>query len=237
MKKRRNLLFKLGIGGLLISGIITACAMAKKNENGNVGILALLAAATSTIGPITPTLKAEGGNFQITLSWDTNAGAESYNLYHSTATGVTIQSGTKIASVNSPFVHTGQANAVSRSYILTAVRGGQEGPASNVQTAMAGQCGNGDIQTYAGEACDDGNTTDDNNGCSTTCKRVGFCGDSIRQNLFEACEVGGVNSPACDSDCTAPVCGDGIRNAPNGEVCDDGNVANGDGCNSTCSGP
>lgn len=237
MNKGRSLLFKLGIGGLLISGIITACNMSEKQENGRAGILALLTAVTSATGPITPTLTAAGGNLQITLSWDTIAGAESYNLYHSSSTGVNIQSGTKIAGATSPYVHTGQVNAVSRSYIVTAVRNGHEGPASSVQTAMAGSCGNGVIQAYASEACDDGNTTDDNNGCSTTCKRVGFCGDNVRQNLFEACDAGGVNSAACDSDCTAPVCGDGIRNAQNGESCDDGNVVNGDGCNSTCSGP
>ncbi|TGM52218.1 hypothetical protein [Leptospira vanthielii] len=237
MKKRRSLLYILGIGGLLISGIITACTMVEKEKNGSAGILALLTAASSATGSITPTLTAAGGNLQITLSWDTIAGAESYNLYHSASTGVTIQTGTKIANVTSPYVHTGQANAVSRSYILTAVRGGQEGPASKVQTVMAGECGNTVIQAYASEACDDGNTTDNGNGCSATCKRSGSCGDNITQSIFETCDLGGVNSAVCDSDCTAPVCGDGFRNANFGEACDDGNVNNGDGCNSTCSGP
>lgn len=236
VKTKRSLVYILGIGGLLISGIITACTMAEKEKNGNTGILALLASATSASGPITPTLAAAGGNLQITLTWDTIAGAESYNLYHSTASGVTIQSGTKIAGVTSPYVHMGQANAVSRYYIVTAVRSGQEGPASNVQSAMAGLCGNGVSQAYASEACDDGNTTDNGNGCSATCKRVGTCGDNITQSIFESCDAGGINSAVCDSDCTAPVCGDGIRNAANGENCDDGNVNNGDGCNSTCSG-
>jgi cysteine-rich repeat protein len=37
---------------------------------------------------------------------------------------------------------------------------------------------------------------------------------------------------ACRKNCTVPRCGDGILDG--GEVCDDGNTTNGDGCNSTC---
>ena len=43
----------------------------------------------------------------------------------------------------------------------------------------------------------------------------------------------------CDSDCTAPVCGDGLLNAAAGEVCDDG-VNNGTGpglCEPGCAAP
>ncbi|WP_210409553.1 DUF4215 domain-containing protein [Leptospira levettii] len=237
MNIRKILFYKLGLGGIIISGIITACSVSGKDGNGNNGILALLATISATAGSVTPTLTATGGNLQIVLSWDTIAGAESYNLYHSTSASFTSQTGSKIASVTTPYVHTGQVDATSRSYFLTAVRGGQEGPASSIQTAMAGLCGNNITQTYASEACDDGNTIDNGNGCSTTCKRIGFCGDGTRQSIFEACDSFGVNAVACDSDCTAPVCGDGIRNAQAGETCDDGNVNNGDTCNSTCSGP
>ena len=38
----------------------------------------------------------------------------------------------------------------------------------------------------------------------------------------------------CDADCTAPACGDGFLNPVLGEVCDDGNTSNGDGCSSDC---
>ncbi|MEZ4287237.1 MAG: DUF4215 domain-containing protein [Polyangiales bacterium] len=41
-------------------------------------------------------------------------------------------------------------------------------------------------------------------------------------------------SATCNTDCTVPVCGDGIANAAAGEGCDDGNVDAGDGCNATC---
>ena len=41
------------------------------------------------------------------------------------------------------------------------------------------------------------------------------------------------DSPSkCRTDCTVPKCGDGMLDG--GEVCDDGNVANGDGCSSDC---
>jgi cysteine-rich repeat protein len=38
---------------------------------------------------------------------------------------------------------------------------------------------------------------------------------------------------SCRTDCTIPVCGDGIWDA--GEACDDGNTVSRDGCNATCS--
>src|SRR5262249_38744704 len=34
--------------------------------------------------------------------------------------------------------------------------------------------------------------------------------------------------------CTLPTCGNGIVDVPQGEQCDDGNTANGDGCSATC---
>lgn len=47
---------------------------------------------------------------------------------------------------------------------------------------------------------------------------AGVCGNSI-VNAGEACDTGG-NSATCDSDCTAPVCGDGLTNTAAGEFCD-----------------
>ncbi|MFT3765579.1 MAG: hypothetical protein QM820_08705 [Minicystis sp.] len=41
------------------------------------------------------------------------------------------------------------------------------------------------------------------------------------------------NTPSmCRTDCTAPVCGDGVLDG--GEVCDDGNTTGGDGCAANC---
>jgi len=49
----------------------------------------------------------------------------------------------------------------------------------------------------------------------------------------EQCDTG-AQSADCDADCTHASCGDGIVNPAAGEYCDDGNVASGDGCSSTC---
>ncbi|TGM76433.1 hypothetical protein EHR04_12975 [Leptospira levettii] len=68
MNIRKILFYKLGIGGIIISGIITACSVSRKDVNGNNGILALLATISATAGSVTPTLTATGGNLQIVLS-------------------------------------------------------------------------------------------------------------------------------------------------------------------------
>lgn len=56
------------------------------------------------------------------------------------------------------------------------------------------------------------------------------CGDRV-QDLGEECDVG--PSPACDLSCQRIAdCGDGLLDRP--ELCDDGNLVDGDGCSSAC---
>jgi uncharacterized protein (TIGR03382 family) len=74
-------------------------------------------------------------------------------------------------------------------------------------------CGDGLVNTAAGEACDDGNAGPDD-GCSQTC----------------AVEHGYACSGAL-SDCRS-TCGDGVLASDEG--CDDGNLVGGDGCSATC---
>jgi hypothetical protein len=57
------------------------------------------------------------------------------------------------------------------------------------------------------------------------------CGNSIVE-YGETCDAGG-QSATCDSNCTAPSCGDGTLNTSAGEVCDPGITS---GCLSNCSG-
>ncbi|HEY1817465.1 MAG TPA: DUF4215 domain-containing protein [Kofleriaceae bacterium] len=79
-------------------------------------------------------------------------------------------------------------------------------------------CGDGIVE--GNEACDDG-TTNGQNGCSADCLQV------------EA----GWTCPAHGGACMqapVPICGDGIIQAADGEQCDDGNNASGDGCSATC---
>lgn len=85
--------------------------------------------------PAAPTgISATGGTKQATLSWTAVTGATAYNLYWSTATGVTTATGTKIGGVSSPAVQTGLSDNTAYFYIVTAVNSAGEGPAS-VQVA------------------------------------------------------------------------------------------------------
>jgi cysteine-rich repeat protein len=95
-------------------------------------------------------------------------------------------------------------------------------------------CGDGYTNEAKGETCDDGDN-DQNDGCNNSCQVV--CGDG---NVWtgspntEECDSGGANAVDCDADCTLPVCGDNLTNTLAGEQCDDGNIANGDGCDENC---
>jgi cysteine-rich repeat protein len=93
-------------------------------------------------------------------------------------------------------------------------------------------CGDGVIE--CNEQCDDGNTVS-NDGCSSTCQ-IEFCGDGITQTS-EECDDGarnGVLGDPCSSTCTLHWCGDGVVDTASGEVCDDANTNNCDGCNTDC---
>ena len=76
-------------------------------------------------------------------------------------------------------------------------------------------CGDGKL--FGDEACDDGNTADED-GCSSSCTVE--CG--------YGCDGG---SPTTQDTCTT-VCGDGMLAGY--EACDDGNAADGDGCSAEC---
>jgi cysteine-rich repeat protein len=93
-------------------------------------------------------------------------------------------------------------------------------------------CGNGILDPIAGETCDDGNHLPDD-GCEADCRLSTLCGNHARE-AGEECDTGPAPSATCDPDCTLPLCGDGYVNTAVGEHCDDGNVANGDGCSHDC---
>jgi len=92
------------------------------------------------------------------------------------------------------------------------------------------RCGDGTLNT--GEACDDGNASNDD-GCSQYCT-VEVCGDGVKQSN-EGCDDGGTAAgDGCSATCTVEFCGDGAVQPALGENCDDGNSTSGDGCNSSC---
>ncbi|MFQ5425594.1 MAG: DUF4215 domain-containing protein, partial [Gaiellales bacterium] len=102
-------------------------------------------------------------------------------------------------------------------------------------------CGDGHTNPNT-EECDDGNSVA-NDSCRNACL-LNICGngriDWIIGGSQEDCDAGDLNNPgpvetaSCDDDCTSVSCGDGTLNTSSGEVCDDGNVASGDGCRSDC---
>jgi hypothetical protein len=90
-------------------------------------------------------------------------------------------------------------------------------------------------------ACADGQACRGHGDCaSQVCDPVDLlcapaeCGDA-RVGGNEACDLGGVNTGTCDSDCTAPACADGVFNQFV-EVCDTGGVATAD-CDPDCTFP
>jgi cysteine-rich repeat protein len=92
-------------------------------------------------------------------------------------------------------------------------------------------CGNGIIDP--GEACDDGNSRDDDICCGCVYDGCGRCGDGVL-DPGEACDDN--NNASCDgcrADCWSnETCGNGAIDC--GEECDDGNQISGDDCSSAC---
>jgi fibro-slime domain-containing protein len=103
-------------------------------------------------------------------------------------------------------------------------------------------CGDGQVDTNDGEACDDGANlsvyAQSAGDCAPNCKSPAFCGDGVVQSLFgERCDDGtndgsyGKCAPGC---VLGPRCGDGVVQKDADEDCDDGNLTNYDSCNVNC---
>lgn len=94
-------------------------------------------------------------------------------------------------------------------------------------------CGNGIIDSPAGEMCDDGNV-ESGDGCQANCA-LARCGDRILDE-DEACDDGNfMDGDGCNARCTSDeTCGNGVIDIIADEMCDDGNLTVGDTCGSTC---
>jgi fibro-slime domain-containing protein len=96
-------------------------------------------------------------------------------------------------------------------------------------------CGDGQVQAFAGEVCDDGKNDGSYGSCATNCKGFGaYCGDGIK-NGSEDCDsptkvAYQADGMGCGFDCKrAPRCGDSVRNGP--ETCEPPGTAQ---CDSQC---
>ncbi len=103
-------------------------------------------------------------------------------------------------------------------------------------------CGDGTVQGWMGEECDDGNQ-DNTDACTDSCHNA-TCGDGYVWVGVEGCDLGtGNNSDTlpdtCRTDCTLPTCGDAVVDP--GEECDGttlpAGVPAGTACNSCVLGP
>ena len=73
------------------------------------------------------------GTRDVTISWTAIPGADSYNIYFGTSTGVSTVSFTgKLSNVTSPYVHSSRQNGTTYYYIVTAVNLGGETASSEV---------------------------------------------------------------------------------------------------------
>jgi cysteine-rich repeat protein len=111
--------------------------------------------------------------------------------------------------------------------------------------SCGGRCGDGLQQSAFGEVCDDGNTRNGDisgaDACSFDCLSDQTCGNGIVDSAAgEECDAGLAGSAFCraptgvanDGGCLIVRCGNHFLDA--GEICDDGNRTEGDGCASDC---
>ena len=100
------------------------------------------------------------------------------------------------------------------------------------------QCGNAYVQLSCAENCDDGNTAD-GDGCSNICQIEGgwTCTNPPETargfSLPSVCVLTPTPTPEPTATPVAAICGDGLVEDPP-EECDDGNILDGDGCDSDC---
>ena len=106
------------------------------------GTPSIQASATTTATPMPPSaptgVAVVGGTNQVTVTWPAVTGANSYNLYWSTITGVTPLTGTLIGNVTSPFTQMGLTASTTYFYVVTAVNAvGESAPSAQVSTTTS----------------------------------------------------------------------------------------------------
>ena len=100
---------QIGTGTSFTSSILSAkthtITLTATDSDGMIGTASI--SIVIKICPPPENVSATAGDAQVTISWDSVDCATSYNIYWSTSSGVTKDTGTKISDVTSPYPHTG----------------------------------------------------------------------------------------------------------------------------------
>ena len=111
---------------------------------------------------------------------------------------------------------------------------GEGDPTDPIDPGDLSRCGDGVVDDEAPflEVCDDGNNVN-GDGCDATCRVGDGGGTCVDVDQDGICEPG-EGDPVDPGELSR--CGDGVVDdeAPFFEVCDDGNMMNGDGCSASC---
>jgi hypothetical protein len=67
-------------------------------------------------------MEAVARHEQVTVRWNSVAGADAYTVYWATTADAVRTTGTKIENVQSPYVHRGLINDMTYYYVVTAQR-------------------------------------------------------------------------------------------------------------------
>ncbi|MBE0624365.1 MAG: fibronectin type III domain-containing protein [Burkholderiales bacterium] len=114
--------------------IVTAVNSAGESA-ASVEVNASTNAVVAVVPPAPAGVTATGGAGQLSVSWNSVSSATSYNLYWSSASGVTTATGTKVTGATSPQAIAGLADGTAYFVIVTAVNSAGESAASSQATA------------------------------------------------------------------------------------------------------
>ena len=121
----------------LTNGVTYYYAVSSVSEYGEGLLSAEVSATPYQSTPSAPSgVTATAGNRQAVIRWTTDPEVTSYNLYWSTSSNISSNTGTKIANVTSPYTHEGLLYDRTYYYVVTAVNAYGESEDSTKASVM-----------------------------------------------------------------------------------------------------